>query len=272
MIDAMKLGPGLEEQNMETEHKFKISKFINEMDAELKDRFKALKALQDGIQDADDDESKEIRKLEVEFEKKYKEIYRMREQIVNGKLSLPAELVKEFDERAEKVKDEDYEAVEVTPCDVKAIQNSPMGVSDFWTRALINHPVGVVISEKDRPILGYLQNIELDLHEGEKGDGYDLVFTFAPNTYFDGTEIKVEFYKHETNEIKKICTPIAWKDACDPTKKKQKKKKKGKKVTVEVDQPSFFTFFKTVEPDGEVKPMKEPKEDDSEPEEDDAHF
>lgn len=211
MIDAPIFPGGNHlDENIEAQQSLKVSKFINEMDEELRDRFKALKVIQDQIQDADSDEAKEIRKLEVEFEKKYKEIYRIREQIINGKLAVPQDLVKEFDERAQKVKDEDYDKLEVTPCDVKSIQNSKMGVSDFWMRALINHPLGHVITEKDRPILGYLQNIELDLHEEDKGDGFDLIFTFAPNSYFDGTEIKCEFYKKEVIEQKKICTPIAW--------------------------------------------------------------
>lgn len=76
------------------------------------------------------------------------------------------------------MKDADYDKLEVTPCDVKGIQNTPKGVSDFWIKALLNHPIGQMISEKDRPILGYLQNIELDLHEESKGEGYDLIFTF----------------------------------------------------------------------------------------------
>jgi hypothetical protein len=32
------------------------------------------------------------------------------------------------------------------------------------------------------------------LHPEEKGEGYDLIFTFEPNSYFDGTEIKKEVY------------------------------------------------------------------------------
>jgi hypothetical protein len=44
-----------------------------------------------------------------------------------------------------------------------------------------------MVSEKDRPILGYLLNIELDLHPKDKGEGYDLIFTFSPNSYFEGT-------------------------------------------------------------------------------------
>jgi hypothetical protein len=40
------------------------------------------------------------------------------------------------------MKDADYEAIEVVPCDVKSIQNSPLGVSDFWIKAMLNHPLG----------------------------------------------------------------------------------------------------------------------------------
>ena len=169
----------------ETKQSFRVSKFINEIDEELRARFKAIKAIQDAVNEFDKEEQKEIRKLEVEFEKKYKEIYAQREQIINGKMALPAELLKEFDERVVEMKDEDYEKLEVTPCDVRGIQNIPSGVCDFWIKAMLNHPpIGQMIQEKDRPILGYLANIELDLHEGEKGEGYDLIFTFLPNNYF----------------------------------------------------------------------------------------
>ena len=65
------------------------------------------------------------------------------------------------------MKDEDYDKLEIVPCDVKSIQNIPKGVSDFWLKAMLNHPIGDTITEKDRPILGYLQNIELELHPEE---------------------------------------------------------------------------------------------------------
>lgn len=81
----------------------------------------ALKVMEDMIREADKEEQKEIRKLEVQFEEKYKEIYRLREELINGKASLDEKLIAEFDKRAEKMKDEDYEKVEVSPCDVKSI-------------------------------------------------------------------------------------------------------------------------------------------------------
>ena len=112
-------------------------------------------------------------------------------------------------------------------------------------KALLNHPMGEMVSEKDRPILGYLQNIELELHDEEKGEGFDLIFTFAQQTYFEPSVLKKEIHmKHKGLVDKMVSTEIKWKDGCDPTRKKVKKKRKGKKVTVEVKCDSFFNFFK----------------------------
>jgi len=162
------------------------------------------------------------------------------------------------------MKDADYDKIEVVPCDVKSIQNIPKGVSDFWIKALLNHPIGGMISEKDRPILGYLQNIELDLHSGEKGQGFDLIFTFLSNNYFKGTEIRKEMIMKNKGILDKtVSSKIDWKDNCNPTITKKKKKKKGKKVTVEVKADSFFNFF------AELDPEAEPKEDNKKPEKED---
>ena len=49
----------------ETQQNFKISKAINAMDAELKDRFKALKSIYDINREFEEEEQKEIRQLEV---------------------------------------------------------------------------------------------------------------------------------------------------------------------------------------------------------------
>jgi len=178
----------------EAQQNFKISDMINKMDDELKDRFKALKAIQDLCRGFDDEENEEIRKLEIVYENKYKEIYQLRNELVNGTTPVDANLVKAFDERAVEMKDADFEKIELTPCDVKAIQGSPKGVSDFWIKAMLNHPIGESITEKDRPILGYLTNIELDLHSGEESKGFDLIFTFDENTYFEGTTIKKSLF------------------------------------------------------------------------------
>jgi len=77
-----------------------------------------------------------------------------------------------------------------------------------------------MVSEKDRPILGYLLNIELDLHPKDKSDGFDLIFTFSPNSYFEGTVLTKKFFISQGILVNTKGTDIKWKDACDPTKKK----------------------------------------------------
>lgn len=71
------------------EQNLKITNCITNMDAELKDRFKALFILQETCKDFDEEEQKEIRKLEIEYENKYKQIYAQRERIINSKDTLP---------------------------------------------------------------------------------------------------------------------------------------------------------------------------------------
>jgi len=107
----------------ETKIEHKISEHINKMDDELKDRFKALKTIQDDVKKYDEEHSVEYRKLEVMFEKRYKEIYAMRDTLIGGKddVADQAALIKEFDVVATKMKDDDYDKLEVEPCDVKSI-------------------------------------------------------------------------------------------------------------------------------------------------------
>lgn len=97
---------------------------------------------------------------------------------------------------------------------------------------MTNHSIGATISEKDRPILGYLSDIKLDLHPQYIGDGYTLTFVFAPNSYFQGTELKKEFKISNDGDLQSTQgTEIFWQPGCNPTVASKKKKKKGKKVT-----------------------------------------
>ena len=123
---------------------------------------------------------------------------------------------------------------------------------------MLNHPIGDQIQEKDRPILGYLTNIEMNLHE--EGEGYDRVFTFSANNYFEGTVIKKSLNMKEKGVVDStVSTAIEWKAGCNPTVTKKQKKKKGKKVKVEVKCDSFFNFFSNMSRNDEVDAP--PKED-----------
>jgi hypothetical protein len=77
------MAKGNEDHDLRLE--LKLSKYIKEMDVELRERFQALKVMEDQLRKADEDEAKEIRKLEVEYETLYKDIYAEREAIVTGK-------------------------------------------------------------------------------------------------------------------------------------------------------------------------------------------
>ena len=77
-------------------------------------------------------------------------------------------------------------------------------------------------------------------------------FTFEPNSYFAGTELRKTFVMSRPNVIERCQgMTIEWTPGSDPTKEKKKKKikKNGKKsnVTVMVKTESFFNFFETIE-------------------------
>jgi len=160
-------------------------------------------------------------------------------------------LIKDYEVRAKELDDEDYQKIEVDPIDVKEIQNTPAGVSGFWLRAMLFNPnIAKSITEKDRPILLHLQEVSCVLHDKDPaGYGFDLIFTFEKNDYFENeAPLKKSFVMAKQNIIE-VCegTEITWKEGRDPTKKKTKKKnKKTKKTeTKTVDCESFFSFFKS---------------------------
>ena len=120
----------------------KMSKIIEEMPEEVKDRFKALKVLYDQYNDMDEEEQAEYRKLELAYEKKYAKIYEVRSKILNDdSFKIPDELVEEFNKRSEELKDEGYKDLEYEKVDVKEIQNCPNGVPGFWLRAMLGNPL-----------------------------------------------------------------------------------------------------------------------------------
>jgi nucleosome assembly protein 1-like 1 len=220
---------------------------INTMDAAVKDRFKAIHVLYSQVNDYNTEEQKEQRDLEVKYEKLYAEVYAKRAALLKGETNAnEEELVKKFDERALIFAD-GFADVEVGHCDVKDIQNSTAGVSGFWLKAMCGvNSVSPAIFEKDRPILGYLQDITLDLHEGDFG--YDLTFHFEKNSYFTETQLKKQFYMKTAHSVDHcIGTVISWTAGSDVTKTKKKKGKGKKKSTVTVKCDSFFNFFETIE-------------------------
>ena len=162
-------------------------------------------------------------------------------------------------------------------CDVKDLQNTVSGVSGFWLRAMLAHTnLQHEILEKDRPILAYLKDIRLQLHD--KGFGFNLTFVFESNSYFTERELTKRFMMTKPNVVDKcIGHNIDWTPGTDPTKEKKKKVKtvngKTKTQTKTVNVPSFFTFFRTIEAPIANPMMKAPaaqKDDDSDKEGEDG--
>ena len=74
----------------------KISVHITNMPSELRDRFKALKTLQDQCDVIEDERESEIHELEVQFEALYADLYRQREEVINGTEDLNKDMIEEF--------------------------------------------------------------------------------------------------------------------------------------------------------------------------------
>ena len=252
----------------QAEIELRISKDINAMPDEVKDRFKALKVLTDRLHALDEEEDIAYRAIERKYELLYQQVYAKRAALLKGDAMPEQATLNKFEEMKTNLMDADYETLEAPICDVKDIQNTLKGVSAFWLKAMLAHSnLQHSITEKDRSILQYLEDIKLNLHE--TGFGFTLTFVFESNSYFTGTLLKKEFVMTKPNVVEKcIGTTIEWSVGSDPTKEKKKKKVKQngkqKTVTTTVKCDSFFNFFETVEASELDKPSGEDGSDEDE--------
>jgi len=105
-----------------------------------------------------------------------------------------------------------------------------------------------------------LKNVKkIEIQKQEDSHNFTIVFHFEPNEYFSNTLLKKTFtMKDEENPVKSEGTIIDWKEGKNVTKKTVKKKQKNKKsgaqrvVTKEVDDDSFFNFFKSIDLEDEA--------------------
>lgn len=236
----------------QAEISLKICRDINQMPVEVQDRFKAMKVIYDQIEQINSEEDAARHAIELKYEKLYAQVYKKRAALLTGEPAAVDEtLIASFDERSKILADPEFGEVDIVPCDVKEIQNTPYGIPNFWLKAMCNNKdIARNIFEKDRAILGYLTDIQLDLHE--EGYGFDLTFHFAQNNYFKESQLKKSFFMKVEHCVDKAvgCT-ITWNAGSDPTKTMKKKGKKKVKVQVKCD--SFFNFFETIIPEDSSK-------------------
>lgn len=75
------------------EQKHNISKIINGADAEIRDRFKAIKVLHDQCDLYEEEEQVEVRQLEVLYNELYKEIDEQRAAVIAGTFDIQEEML-----------------------------------------------------------------------------------------------------------------------------------------------------------------------------------
>jgi len=138
------------------------------------------------------------------------------------------------------------------------------GMKGFWLKAMLNHPAfEETIQRWDEPVLEYLQDIETShVDDEDSNKGFKLLFRFAPNPYFEQTELVKEYITEMTNpyygdiDVKEVkSTIVEWKAGMDVTVEKVSKKVKGggakkakqKQQEKEEPRPSIFRdFFKNL--------------------------
>lgn len=78
----------------QAELELKMHRDIGKMPEEVQQRFKALKVLYDQVNDLDDEEEKEYRKIELKYEHLYQAIYKKRAETIAGTIPIDEDLCK----------------------------------------------------------------------------------------------------------------------------------------------------------------------------------
>jgi len=118
------------------------------------------------------------------------------------------------------------------------------------------------IKEKDEDALKNLVSVYYETEENS--NNFTVFFKFSSNDYFSNEILSKKFFINDDDEVTKTeGTTVNWKEGKNLTVKTIKKTQKNKKtnakrvVTKEVQDESFFNFFK----DEEVKIEKEDDEE-----------
>lgn len=121
-------------------------------------------------------------------------------------------------------------------------------VEGYWAQVLKNS--SIYSGETDEAIFKFITSITVDTNNAnETTKVASATVKFAPNEYFDNTELKVEVTFEGEMPKKSVGTKINWKAGKDITKKvvkkTQKNKKTGAKRTVEkeIRAKTFFGLF-----------------------------
>lgn len=141
----------------------------------------------------------------MKYEQKFKELNEERDRVINGlKIVKQSEYLQEYDARANKLTDMDYYELQVNAVDENVFnQMQELWLKGFWYHAMKNHPrISKLLHEMDKEVLMHLTDIQTKLHK--EGHGFDLMFFFGPNAYFQDSVIIKKYILHKPEVIEEV--------------------------------------------------------------------
>ncbi|KAK8854886.1 hypothetical protein IAR55_003625 [Kwoniella newhampshirensis] len=238
------------------------SGYIESLPAPVRRRIDGLKGVQVEHSKIESEFQMAILELEKKFLSKFQPLYERRQAIIAGE----AEPTESEVEAGKASDSDDEEEDEEEGAKVEEINDDKdaagiKGIPEFWLTALKNHvPISETITERDEEALKLLTDVKLSyLEDGQPG--FKLHFVFAPNDFFEDTELTKTYYYQEQVGYggdfvydKAIGHEIKWKEEKDLTKKAEIKKQRNKTtgrtrvIRKVVPTDSFFNFFKPPQP------------------------
>jgi len=245
-------------------------------------RLSAIEALQKTFDGVHARHMEELAALERRFVAEYAPLYQQRKDIILGTVdpaaAAPASAAAPEPTAAAAPLPPNSAAAEVAQTDAAATASAAVvpsagpaivGVPGFWLQAIKNHPdLGDLVTPADEELLGLLQDVTLEYLP--EMAGFKLLFTFAPNAYFDNAVLTKEYtlesmLRGEPSLLNIEAGEINWKAGKNLTVKRVKKKsKKGKATFKEVKTDSFFNFFS--DPSSQDGPQEAAEDEDDDDE------
>jgi nucleosome assembly protein 1-like 1 len=235
------------------------SGYIQSLPPAVRRRIDGLKGLQVEHSKIESEFQLAILEVEKKFLAKYQPLYDRRLEIISGKAEPTDSEVTEGQNADSDDEDDEEEGAQVTELTDEGDEKLS-GIPEFWLTAMKNAiPLAETITDADEEALKQLTDIRLSYLDGQAG--FRLHFTFAPNEFFEDTELtKTYFYQDQVGYggdfvyDKAIGHDIKWKEDKDLTKKVEIKKQRNKTtgrtrvVRKVVPTDAVFPFFKPPPP------------------------
>lgn len=270
------------------EEEYDLIEAMNEMTTHERRKVYALKGLFNDVKAVRSDMRAELDALRLEYHAKAQRLMEMRREIVTGARDITPEEIAKIPAAAAAAAEAPAKKKGVSvvaPSDEKANADlvaaaaSPSGgIPNFWLTALANtEEIAAMITERDRPALGYLKDVTSEFINGKPSEGVVLTFVFAENPYFSNATL-TKTYHMEYNEDDQsmeigdiVGTEIEWKskeqNLTVVVKQKKQRNKRSKEIRIverEEKCESFFNFFTPPQPPSSDADEDEDDENDEE--------